>query len=98
MTVLGPPNTHACMQMPGVDYLDDADMDLIMRIADPDEDGRVSLEDFKTIGSWAPPPETPTEAIRRIMVCACPAVYPCVGLWGGGWGGVLAPGPARACV
>mmetsp|Transcript_24408 Transcript_24408/g.66665 ORF Transcript_24408/g.66665 Transcript_24408/m.66665 type:complete len:230 (+) Transcript_24408:228-917(+) len=42
------------LQLPGIGYIDEDDMKAIMAVADPDQDGRISLKDFSTIGSWLP--------------------------------------------
>jgi len=55
-------------QLPGMEYVDEDDMALLMAVCDADRDGVISLRDFATIGSWAPPREVATEAIRRIML------------------------------
>lgn len=53
-------------------------MDLIMQVADVDKDGKISLKDFATIGSWAPPREVATEAIRKLMVRNLIVMFACV--------------------
>lgn len=48
--------------------MDGDDLDLLMAIFDSDGDGVISLRDFATIGSWAPPREVATEAVQKLMV------------------------------
>lgn len=50
--------------------MDGDDLDLLMAIFDSDGDGVISLRDFATIGSWAPPREVATEAVHKLMVGA----------------------------
>lgn len=40
--------------------IDQDDIEAMMSVADPDEDGRVSLKDFSTISSYMPPELDPS--------------------------------------
>ncbi|GFH27668.1 EF-hand domain-containing protein, partial [Haematococcus lacustris] len=58
---------HMLLQLPGIDKLDEADMQLIASLADSDGDGRMSLEDFMAIGSWVPEREPVTEGVKKAL-------------------------------
>ncbi|KAJ9526072.1 hypothetical protein QJQ45_009525 [Haematococcus lacustris] len=58
---------HMLLQLPGIDKLDEADMQLIASLADSDGDGRMSLEDFLAIGSWVPEREPVTEGVKKAL-------------------------------
>mmetsp|Transcript_17372 Transcript_17372/g.37505 ORF Transcript_17372/g.37505 Transcript_17372/m.37505 type:complete len:174 (+) Transcript_17372:193-714(+) len=55
-------------QIPGVDMIDEGDMELLHELVDVDKDGRISLRDFAQIGSWSPPKEVPPEQARRMLL------------------------------
>lgn len=44
---------HIVHQMKDVLQMDEEDVALMMRLADVDQDGKISLQDFKQIGRWA---------------------------------------------
>ncbi|GAX72741.1 hypothetical protein CEUSTIGMA_g197.t1 [Chlamydomonas eustigma] len=56
------------LQLPGVDHLDDADMQFLTSMVDADKDGRVSLRDFAQIGSWEPVVEEASTSVKKMAI------------------------------
>uniref|UniRef100_A0A7R9VYC1 EF-hand domain-containing protein n=1 Tax=Chlamydomonas euryale TaxID=1486919 RepID=A0A7R9VYC1_9CHLO len=56
------------MQLPGVDMIDDDDVEFLHKLVDVDGDGRISFRDWAQVGSWAPDVELPSEALRKLML------------------------------
>lgn len=55
------------LHLPGVDMINEADMEFLYQLVDIDKDERISFRDFAQIGSWCPPKEIPNDAIRALM-------------------------------